>query len=154
MTMIARKKVVILLEYTVERQHFLLFLALSGSASLIWDWMQMPRISRQRGQCLNASKVACDLRSTAFLCQGWTPLMHACARGADVIPGANFIFADRLKKDSCICLQSCGLCTCQEVVRVLVDFTAEIDARNWVRLSKIIGFCIRYFDFASFTRAT
>ncbi|CAL1127578.1 unnamed protein product [Cladocopium goreaui] len=33
--------------------------------------------------------------------KGWTPLMHACARGAD------------------------------EVVRVLVDFTAEIDARNW-----------------------
>ncbi|CAJ1431777.1 unnamed protein product [Effrenium voratum] len=33
--------------------------------------------------------------------KGWTPLMHACARGAD------------------------------EVVRVLVDFSAEIDARNW-----------------------
>lgn len=33
--------------------------------------------------------------------EGWTPLMHACARGAD------------------------------EVVRVLVDFSAEIDARNW-----------------------
>eukprot|EP00913_Durusdinium_trenchii_P030078 g28185.t1 len=42
--------------------------------------------------------------------KGWTPLMHACARGADAFP-ACFMW--------------------HEVVRVLVDFSAEIDARNW-----------------------
>ena len=44
------------------------------------------------------------------MCQGWTPLMHACARGADVIP-ALVIFPDRLMEEGLyIYLQPCGLC--------------------------------------------
>ena len=86
--MIARKKVVILLEYTVERQHFLLFLALSGSASLIWDWMQMPRISRQRRQ-----RVAQNVNKPMFECfkGGLWPAKHCL-----FVPGLDSV-------DACVC---------------------------------------------------
>ncbi|CAE8607635.1 unnamed protein product [Polarella glacialis] len=65
-----------------------------GFTAVHWAAMEDEPLTMK---CLLDLSLGADIMDS----KGWTPLMHACARGAD------------------------------EVVRVLVDFRANIDCRNW-----------------------